>query len=137
MVAHTEDEYVRLAIQLASDIRALSELRMTLRELMSRSPVCNGAKFVNGLEYTYRKLWHRYCEGDVPSLRRMELLQPQRAPEDLSAPSSEPVVTVNSEENHHIHVKTNGVGSAALSSPSSSSSGGSNLRETSVVKEHR
>ncbi|XP_039124737.1 probable UDP-N-acetylglucosamine--peptide N-acetylglucosaminyltransferase SPINDLY [Dioscorea cayenensis subsp. rotundata] len=137
LVAHTEDEYVRLAIQLASDIRALSELRMTLRELMSRSPVCNGAKFVNGLEYTYRKLWHRYCEGDVPSLRRMELLQPQRAPEDLSAPSSEPVVTVNSEENHHIHVKTNGVGSAALSSPSSSSSGGSNLRETSVVEEHR
>ncbi|KAH7680764.1 Protein O-GlcNAc transferase protein [Dioscorea alata] len=139
LVAHTEDEYVRLAIQLASDIRALSELRMTLRELMSRSPVCNGAKFVHGLESTYRKLWHRYCEGDVPSLRRMELLQPQRTPEDLSVPSSEPVITVNSEENHHIHVKSNGVGSAALSSPSSSSSssGGSHLRETSVVKEHR
>ncbi|KAM0939792.1 putative protein O-GlcNAc transferase [Dioscorea sansibarensis] len=136
LVAHTEDDYVRLAIQLASDIRALSELRMTLRELMLRSPVCNGAKFVHGLEATYRKLWHRYCEGDVPSLRRMELLQPQRL-EDLSVPSSEPVITVNSEENHHIHVKTNGVGSAALSSPCSSSLGGPNPRETSAVKEHR
>ncbi|KAJ0976699.1 hypothetical protein J5N97_012173 [Dioscorea zingiberensis] len=130
LVAKTEDEYVKLAIQLASDIPALAELRMTLRELMSRSPVCDGAKFTRGLEATYRKLWHRYCDGDVPSLRRMELLQPQQLlPEDLSITSCEPI-PVTPEENHHVGVKMNGISLAASSSPSCSSPSEANSNET-------
>ncbi|XP_068658755.1 probable UDP-N-acetylglucosamine--peptide N-acetylglucosaminyltransferase SPINDLY isoform X1 [Aristolochia californica] len=75
LIAKTEEEYVKIALDLASDVTALSNLRSSLRDLMLDSPVCDGANFTLGLESTYRKIWHRYCKGDVPSLKRMELLQ--------------------------------------------------------------
>ncbi|TVU04528.1 hypothetical protein EJB05_47639 [Eragrostis curvula] len=75
LVAKTEDEYVSLALELASDVTALQELRMSLRELMMKSPVCDGERFTRGLEAAYRNMWLRYCDGDVPSLKRLELLQ--------------------------------------------------------------
>lgn len=72
-MAKTEDEYVQIAVQTASDVASLSELRMGLRELMLKSPVCDGAKFTTGLEATYRRLWRSYCSGDPPpSLRNLE-----------------------------------------------------------------
>ncbi|KAJ6756083.1 UDP-N-ACETYLGLUCOSAMINE--PEPTIDE N-ACETYLGLUCOSAMINYLTRANSFERASE SPINDLY-RELATED [Salix purpurea] len=83
LVAKNEEEYVQLALQLASDIAALSKLRMSLRDLMSKSPVCDGPNFTLGLETTYRNIWHRYCKGDVPSLRRIELLQQQGIPKEV------------------------------------------------------
>lgn len=99
LVAENEDEYVERAVQLASDITALSNLRMRLRDLMVKSPLCDGSKFTRGLESAYRNMWHRYCKGDVPSLRRMEL-QPQQqqeqphlqqaGPEELAIKFSEP-----------------------------------------------
>eukprot|EP00258_Populus_trichocarpa_P043777 XP_024459796.1 probable UDP-N-acetylglucosamine--peptide N-acetylglucosaminyltransferase SPINDLY [Populus trichocarpa] len=89
LVAKNEEEYVQLALQLASDISALSNLRMSLRELMSKSPVCDGPNFTLGLETTYRNMWHRYCKGDVPSLRRIELLQQQGIPEDVPIKNSD------------------------------------------------
>lgn len=75
LVAKTEDEYVSLALDLASDVNALQELRMGLRGLMMKSPVCDGEKFIRGLEAAYRNMWLRYCDGDVLSLRHLELLQ--------------------------------------------------------------
>ncbi|PWZ58823.1 putative UDP-N-acetylglucosamine--peptide N-acetylglucosaminyltransferase SPINDLY [Zea mays] len=75
LVAKTEDEYVSIALDLASDVNALQELRMTLRELMMKSPVCEGERFTRGLEAAYMDMWRRYCDGDVPSLRRLALLE--------------------------------------------------------------
>lgn len=106
MIARNEDEYVELAQQLASDISALQNLRMSLRNLMSKSPLCDGAKFILGLESTYRNMWHRYCRGDVPSLKRMELLQV--ATGDLSNKNSEPTRIANSREDSPGSVKANG-----------------------------
>lgn len=60
---------------MASDITALSNLRMNLRNQMSKSPLCNGSKFITGLESSYRDMWREYCKGKVPSLKRMETLQ--------------------------------------------------------------
>ncbi|KAJ9184519.1 hypothetical protein P3X46_004234 [Hevea brasiliensis] len=90
LVAKNEDEYVQLALQLASDIPALSNLRMSLRDLMSKSPVCDGASFALGLESIYRDMWHRYCKGDVPSLKRMELLREEGISEAATIKNSEP-----------------------------------------------
>ncbi|KAK6139823.1 hypothetical protein DH2020_026438 [Rehmannia glutinosa] len=59
------------------DITALSNLRMRLRDLMLKSPLCDGSKFAQGLESAYRNMWQRYCKNDVPSLRRMEIEQLQ------------------------------------------------------------
>ncbi|KAM7265773.1 hypothetical protein ACFE04_003456 [Oxalis oulophora] len=85
LVAKNEDEYVQLALQLASDVTALSNLRMSLRDLMSKSPVCDGPNFILGLESRYRKIWRRYCDGDVPSLRRLEMVQDLWGPEEEQA----------------------------------------------------
>ncbi|KAE8725140.1 putative UDP-N-acetylglucosamine--peptide N-acetylglucosaminyltransferase SPINDLY [Hibiscus syriacus] len=93
LVARNEDEYVQLALQLASDVTALQNLRMSLRELMSKSPVCDGQNFISGLEATYRNMWRRYCKGDVPSLRLMEMLQKQDAADELTVKTVEPEKT--------------------------------------------
>uniref|UniRef100_A0A0E0EP11 Probable UDP-N-acetylglucosamine--peptide N-acetylglucosaminyltransferase SPINDLY n=1 Tax=Oryza meridionalis TaxID=40149 RepID=A0A0E0EP11_9ORYZ len=75
LVAKSEDEYVSLALDLAADVTALQELRMSLRGLMTKSPVCDGENFTRGLESAYRNMWRRYCDGDAPALRRLDLLQ--------------------------------------------------------------
>lgn len=49
---------------------------------MIKSPVCDGESFTRGLESAYRSMWHRYCDGDSPALRRLEVLADQTA-EDL------------------------------------------------------
>lgn len=108
LIAKTEDEYVQLALQLASDVTALSNLRMSLRDLMLKSPVCDGSNFTRGLESSYRNMWRRYCKGDVPSLRRMEMLQQQMNLEEPAAKFSEPTrITVPKEERPE-SIKTNG-----------------------------
>lgn len=108
MIAKNEDEYVNLALKLASDISALQNLRMSLRELMSKSPLCNGSNFIRGLELTYRHMWRRYCKGDVPSLKRMELLQQPVSTSDPSDKNSESTKVVNSSEGGPESVKANG-----------------------------
>lgn len=90
LIAGNEDEYVQLALKLASDITALQNLRTSLRDLMSKSPVCDGQNFISGLEATYRNMWRRYCKGDVPSLRYMEKLQKQDMPDELTTKTSDP-----------------------------------------------
>ncbi|KAJ1394538.1 O-GlcNAc transferase, C-terminal [Sesbania bispinosa] len=111
LIARNEDEYIQLALQLASDISALQNLRMSLRDLMSKSPLCDGANFTVGLESTYRNVWRRYCKGYVPSLKRVELLQQPDATGDPSDKNSEPSRIVNSREDSHGYVKTNGFNS--------------------------
>ncbi|XP_077235700.1 tetratricopeptide repeat (TPR)-like superfamily protein [Tasmannia lanceolata] len=117
LIAKTEEEYIELALQLASDIMALSNLRMTLRELMVKSPVCDGPNFTLGLESTYRKLWHRYCQGDIPSVRNMELLQNQSVPENPSVKFSERTIVSTPRETLPSAIKMNGVNSVPSSAP--------------------
>ena len=108
MVAKNEDEYVKLAMKLASNIPALQNLRMSLRELMSKSPVCDGANFILGLESTYRNMWRRYCIGDVPSLKRMELLEQSGSADK----NSEPTRVANVSEGSPGSVMANGFNSS-------------------------
>ena len=74
LVAQTEDEYVSKVLHLASDITTLAKIRMTLRERMSKSRLCDGSTSVRDLEAVYRRLWHRYCNDDMPSLSRCRRL---------------------------------------------------------------
>ncbi|KAH6835880.1 Tetratricopeptide repeat superfamily protein [Perilla frutescens var. hirtella] len=122
LVAKNEDEYVDLAIQLASDITALANLRMRLRDLMIKSPLCDGSKFAQGLESAYRNMWHRYCKDDVPSLRQMEAAQMQSQqqlqlhlqqvdpePEEVAVKPAEPTkLDTTSRDALHATVKANG-----------------------------
>ncbi|KAE8671657.1 putative UDP-N-acetylglucosamine--peptide N-acetylglucosaminyltransferase SPINDLY [Hibiscus syriacus] len=114
LIAQNEDEYVQLALQLASDVAALQNLRMSLRDLMSKSPICDGQNFISGLEATYRNMWRRYCKGDVPSLRYMEMLQKQDAADELTVETVEPEKVTISTDTSPGAVKSNGFNQVPL-----------------------
>ncbi|KAJ6425597.1 hypothetical protein OIU84_026216 [Salix udensis] len=114
LVAKNEEEYVQLALQLASDIAALSKLRMSLRDLMSKSPVCDGPNFTLGLETTYRNIWHRYCKGDVPSLRRIESLQQQGIPKEVPIKNTDSTRIPSSKDGSPESIKANGFSAVPL-----------------------
>lgn len=68
-VARDENDYVRTAVALATDIPRLREARSGLRERMILSPLTNGASLTRFLEDAYAKMWEDYCresaEGGV------------------------------------------------------------------------
>jgi len=60
LVALSEDEYVWIATTLSSDLAGLADLRASLRERMSRSPMMDYAGYTVGLESAYRQMWHMW-----------------------------------------------------------------------------
>ena len=58
-LAHSTDEYVALAVAASQDLQKLAETRAGLRSRMLASPLCDGLKFVAGLEDTYQRLWQQ------------------------------------------------------------------------------
>jgi len=63
-VARSEDDYVRVAQEVAADLSGLGRLREGLRGAMLASPLCDAPRFVRGLEETYEALWARRDEGE-------------------------------------------------------------------------
>lgn len=58
-IAKTAEQYVEIATALASDVRALADVRKVLREELLTSPVCAG--YVAAVEAAYRGMWARYA----------------------------------------------------------------------------
>lgn len=112
LVAKTEDEYVQMAVKQASNVSSLSELRMSLRELMLKSPLCDGLKFTKQLESSYRTMWHRYCRGDAPALHQMEALQHENHThsDKITVIFSDAGKTTSIDGHHHLSTKMNGRG---------------------------
>ena len=63
LVASNDEEYVKIAVGLASDLPKLQQLRATLRSRMAASPLCNGAQCAQELATALRLMW----AGQVPS----------------------------------------------------------------------
>lgn len=61
LAAHTDDEFVRIAVQLANDLPRLGRLRQGLRSRMEQSPLMDGARFARHMESVYRQVWHNWC----------------------------------------------------------------------------
>ena len=57
LVAQTEDEYVQIAVRLATHVQDLDTLRQSLRSRLSQSPLTDGARFTAHLEQAYRQMW--------------------------------------------------------------------------------
>jgi protein O-GlcNAc transferase len=61
LAAHDEEQYVRIAAQLAGDVPRLAQLRQTLRARMQQSPLMDAPRFARNVEAAYRTLWRRWC----------------------------------------------------------------------------
>lgn len=62
LVARNEDEYVEIAVRLASDIDYLKMLRAGLRDRLLHSPLCQAKHFTKHLEAAYRSMWSARCK---------------------------------------------------------------------------
>ena len=63
LAARSREHYVDLAVDLATDLPRLSELRRTLRRRMETSPLMDVPGFVVHLENAYRTMWQTWCAG--------------------------------------------------------------------------
>ena len=61
LIGCSDDEYIRIAVELASNMETLSALRGSLRQKMERSPMRDFAGFTRGLEDAYRGMWRCWC----------------------------------------------------------------------------
>ncbi|MEP6670408.1 MAG: tetratricopeptide repeat protein [Chthoniobacter sp.] len=61
LVAFSEDEYVRIATELAGDLPRLGRLRATLRTRMEKSLLMDGKLFARGIELSFRAMWREWC----------------------------------------------------------------------------
>lgn len=62
-VAESTERYVQLAVQHASDLPRLAQLRSGLRQQLLASPLCDAPRFVRQLEAAYRQMWCSYVDG--------------------------------------------------------------------------
>jgi len=58
-IAHNLDEYVDLAVSLASDLPRLAAMRAGLRQRMAASPLCDGKRFATNLMSILQDVWQR------------------------------------------------------------------------------
>lgn len=61
-IAHSEDEYTRIAAALANDIEQRRSLRQTLRTELRKSPLLDHAGQANKFGDALRSCWQHYCE---------------------------------------------------------------------------
>jgi protein O-GlcNAc transferase len=57
LVAQTPEEYVEIAVNLASDLERLRHLRHNLRDMMEKSPLRDPQGHARALEQAYRQMW--------------------------------------------------------------------------------
>jgi predicted O-linked N-acetylglucosamine transferase (SPINDLY family) len=61
-VARDRDQYIELAVGLASDLPRLAAIRAGLRERMAASRLCDGPQFATDLTRLLREVWHAWCD---------------------------------------------------------------------------
>ena len=61
LVANTEDEFLRIAADLAADPPRLAELRANLRGRMSRSLLMDAPRYARQVEAAFRGMWRQWC----------------------------------------------------------------------------
>jgi len=62
-IAHNEDEYVEIAVGLASELQKLSALRAGLRAEMEAGPLLDEPAFARKVEDAYRQMWQLWCKN--------------------------------------------------------------------------
>ena len=57
LIARTQEEYVEIAVTLATDVPRLAALRAGLRERVRRSALADGAGLAAAIEAAYQEMW--------------------------------------------------------------------------------
>ena len=57
LIAESEMEYVKKAVQLATSPEILQQFHAGLREELLRSPLMDGRRYMQDIEAAYRKMW--------------------------------------------------------------------------------
>jgi protein O-GlcNAc transferase len=61
LIAESDDQFIEIAVTLASDLPRLSGLRASLRERMENSSLMNAPRFTRNIEAAYRRMWQQWC----------------------------------------------------------------------------
>lgn len=61
LIAYTEEQYVEIAVKLASNVENLRQLRQNMREKLKNSPLMDHVGFTKELEGHYRQIWKNWC----------------------------------------------------------------------------
>ena len=65
LVASDQEQYIRIALQLARDHVALKALRQSLRQRMRKSPLMDAAQFARDVETAYKKMWQDRINSSI------------------------------------------------------------------------
>ncbi len=60
-VAHTTEEYLAIALDLAADYERLAAIRTDLRARVAHSPLGDQTDFAQAMETAYRQMWGNWC----------------------------------------------------------------------------
>ena len=69
LVATSEEQYLQLAVSLATDLPRLAALRSTLRERMKNSALMDAPRFARNVEAAYRQMWRSWCANQSSTAR--------------------------------------------------------------------
>ncbi len=61
LAAHDDEQFVKIATELATDQHRISEYHRTLRQRMKDSPLTDARGFTRGVEAAYRAAWRNWC----------------------------------------------------------------------------
>jgi predicted O-linked N-acetylglucosamine transferase (SPINDLY family) len=61
LVSQTPEDYLRIAVDLARDLRRLADLRAGLRQRMLSSPLMDAPALARNMEAAYRQMWIAWC----------------------------------------------------------------------------
>ena len=61
LIAENREEYIKIAVDLATNRARLKTLRHDLREKIATSPLMNQQSFTRNMENAYREMWRIYC----------------------------------------------------------------------------
>ena len=61
LIAQTQEEYIQIAVKLASDLPRLSQFHSTLRRRIQASSLMDAPRFARNVEAAYRQIWRKWC----------------------------------------------------------------------------
>jgi predicted O-linked N-acetylglucosamine transferase (SPINDLY family) len=67
LIAESEDDYVRMAVELARDVERLVSYRSNLRDGVLGSQLLDAPSFAREIEGAFRQMWTSWCETSLDS----------------------------------------------------------------------